>query len=173
MARSLLYLVSNDIGHIVTLYAMLHKVKNIYFGGFFLRYTTEFLSLKAHQICIFEVQFLQCILQAPPGELAHNFICSQLLEQGWGQSQFPETRGLFGSYWCLPQGLSVGSDPWAQRWQLLVDWKPLWIKLIIPIFWAGIEHFGKTKFLPKPPIVMGQISIFLGLVEWLKVNLIT
>ena len=55
MARSLLYLVSNDIGHIVTLYAMLHKVKNIYFGGFFLRYTTEFLSLIAHQICIFEV----------------------------------------------------------------------------------------------------------------------
>ena len=59
MARSLLYLVSNDIGHIVTLYAMLHKVKNIYFGGFFLRYTIEFLSLKARQICIFEVQFLQ------------------------------------------------------------------------------------------------------------------
>ena len=38
MARSLLYLVSNDIGQIATLYAMLHKVKNIYFGGFFLRH---------------------------------------------------------------------------------------------------------------------------------------
>ena len=38
MARSLLYLVSNDIGQISTLYAMLHNVKNIYFGGFFLRH---------------------------------------------------------------------------------------------------------------------------------------
>ena len=38
MARSLLYMVSNDVGQIATLYAMLHKVKNIYFGGFFLRH---------------------------------------------------------------------------------------------------------------------------------------
>ena len=38
MARSLLYLVSNDIGQISTLYAMMHNVKNIYFGGFFLRH---------------------------------------------------------------------------------------------------------------------------------------
>ena len=100
-------------------------------------------------------KFCKCILQAPPGEPAHNFICSQLLEQGGGQSQFPETRGLFGSDWCLPQGLSVGSDSGAKRRQLLVDWKSLWIKLIIPIFWAGIEHFGMTKFPPKPSIVMG------------------
>ena len=48
MARSLLYLVSNDIGHIVTLYAMLHKVKNIYFGGFFLRYPISI--PRTHQI---------------------------------------------------------------------------------------------------------------------------
>ena len=38
MARSLLYLVSNDIGQISTLYAMLHSIKRIYFGGFFLRH---------------------------------------------------------------------------------------------------------------------------------------
>ena len=38
MARSLLYMVSNDIGQISTLYAMLHNVKNIYFGGFFMRH---------------------------------------------------------------------------------------------------------------------------------------
>ena len=38
MARSLVYMVSNDIGQISTLYAMLHNVKNIYFGGFFLRH---------------------------------------------------------------------------------------------------------------------------------------
>ena len=36
--RSLLYLVSNDIGQISTLYAMLHNIKRIYFGGFFLRH---------------------------------------------------------------------------------------------------------------------------------------
>ena len=38
IARSLLYLVSNDIGQISTLYAMLHQIKRIYFGGFFLRH---------------------------------------------------------------------------------------------------------------------------------------
>eukprot|EP00088_Acartia_fossae_P030687 TRINITY_DN3168_c0_g1_i2.p1 TRINITY_DN3168_c0_g1~~TRINITY_DN3168_c0_g1_i2.p1 ORF type:complete len:628 (-),score=114.81 TRINITY_DN3168_c0_g1_i2:357-2132(-) len=38
IARSLLYIISNDIGQIASLYAMLHKVKRIYFGGFFLRH---------------------------------------------------------------------------------------------------------------------------------------
>lgn len=38
IARSLLYMISNDIGQIASLYAMLHKVKHIYFGGFFLRH---------------------------------------------------------------------------------------------------------------------------------------
>ena len=31
IARSLLYIISNDIGQISCLYAMLHKVKRIYF----------------------------------------------------------------------------------------------------------------------------------------------
>ena len=30
--------VSNDIGQISTLYAMLHQIKRVYFGGFFLRH---------------------------------------------------------------------------------------------------------------------------------------
>ena len=38
IARSLLYIISNDIGQISCLYAMLHKIKRIYFGGFFLRH---------------------------------------------------------------------------------------------------------------------------------------
>ena len=38
IARSLLYMISNDIGQIASLYAMLHRVKTIYFGGFFLRH---------------------------------------------------------------------------------------------------------------------------------------
>lgn len=38
IARSLLYIISNDIGQIACLYALLHKVKRIYFGGFFLRH---------------------------------------------------------------------------------------------------------------------------------------
>lgn len=38
VARSLLYMISNDIGQIASLYAMNHKVKTIYFGGFFLRH---------------------------------------------------------------------------------------------------------------------------------------
>ena len=38
IARSLLYTISNDIGQISCLYAMLHKIKRVYFGGFFLRH---------------------------------------------------------------------------------------------------------------------------------------
>jgi len=38
LARSLLYTISNDIGQIACLYAMLHNVKRIFFGGFFLRH---------------------------------------------------------------------------------------------------------------------------------------
>lgn len=38
IARSLLYMISNDIGQISSLYAMLHEIKTIYFGGFFLRH---------------------------------------------------------------------------------------------------------------------------------------
>ncbi|CAL4163602.1 unnamed protein product, partial [Meganyctiphanes norvegica] len=37
LARSLLFTVSNDIGQIASLYAMLHGLKRVYFGGYFLR----------------------------------------------------------------------------------------------------------------------------------------
>ncbi|XP_068218382.1 4'-phosphopantetheine phosphatase [Palaemon carinicauda] len=37
IARSLLFTVSNDIGQIASLYAMLHGLKKVYFGGYFLR----------------------------------------------------------------------------------------------------------------------------------------
>ncbi|KAI5710818.1 hypothetical protein M8J75_011640 [Diaphorina citri] len=37
LARSLLFAISNDIGQIASLYAMMHKLKKVYFGGYFLR----------------------------------------------------------------------------------------------------------------------------------------
>jgi len=37
VARSLLLSISNDIGQIAYLYAKLHSLKKIYFGGFFIR----------------------------------------------------------------------------------------------------------------------------------------
>ncbi|XP_076052846.1 4'-phosphopantetheine phosphatase isoform X2 [Oratosquilla oratoria] len=37
IARSLLFTVSNDIGQIASLYALLHGLKKVYFGGYFLR----------------------------------------------------------------------------------------------------------------------------------------
>lgn len=36
-ARSLLFTIANDIGQIASLYATQHKLKRVYFGGFFLR----------------------------------------------------------------------------------------------------------------------------------------
>uniref|UniRef100_T1INC0 4'-phosphopantetheine phosphatase n=1 Tax=Strigamia maritima TaxID=126957 RepID=T1INC0_STRMM len=37
IVRSLLYTISNDIGQIASLYAILHDLKRVYFGGYFLR----------------------------------------------------------------------------------------------------------------------------------------
>lgn len=37
IARSLLFMISNDIGQIASLYAMMHNLKRVYFGGYFLR----------------------------------------------------------------------------------------------------------------------------------------
>lgn len=37
LARSLLFAISNDIGQIASLYAMMHGLKKVYFGGYFLR----------------------------------------------------------------------------------------------------------------------------------------
>lgn len=37
LARSLLFTISNDVGQIACLYAMMHNLKKVYFGGYFLR----------------------------------------------------------------------------------------------------------------------------------------
>lgn len=37
LARSLLFTISNDVGQIACLYAMMHKLSKVYFGGYFLR----------------------------------------------------------------------------------------------------------------------------------------
>lgn len=37
IARSLLFLISNDIGQIASLYASMHNMNKVYFGGYFLR----------------------------------------------------------------------------------------------------------------------------------------
>ncbi|GLG95538.1 Pantothenate kinase 4 [Gryllus bimaculatus] len=37
VARSLLFTISNDVGQIACLYAMMHKLNTVYFGGYFLR----------------------------------------------------------------------------------------------------------------------------------------
>ncbi|XP_035206031.1 4'-phosphopantetheine phosphatase-like [Stegodyphus dumicola] len=37
IARSLLFMISNDIGQLACLYAMMHNLQKVYFGGYFLR----------------------------------------------------------------------------------------------------------------------------------------
>lgn len=37
IARSLLFMISNDIGQIASLYALMHGLTRVYFGGYFLR----------------------------------------------------------------------------------------------------------------------------------------
>lgn len=37
MAKSLLHMISNDIGQLACLYAKLHNLSRVYFGGFFIR----------------------------------------------------------------------------------------------------------------------------------------
>lgn len=52
LARSLLFAISNDIGQIACLYAMMHNLKKVYFGGYFLRNR----SLSMHTIS-FSIKF--------------------------------------------------------------------------------------------------------------------
>lgn len=37
MSKSLLHMISNDIGQLACLYARLHQLPRVYFGGFFIR----------------------------------------------------------------------------------------------------------------------------------------
>lgn len=37
MSKSLLHMISNDIGQLACLYAKLHNLSRVYFGGFFIR----------------------------------------------------------------------------------------------------------------------------------------
>ena len=124
MARSLLYLVSNDIGHIVTLYAMLHKVKNIYFGGFFLRYTTEFLSLKAHQIvCIFCTIFANAYYRHHPVSLHTISYAVNFWSKGEVKANFLRHEGYLGAIGAflkgcqseVIRGLSADSYSWTEN----------------------------------------------------------
>jgi len=106
MARSLLYLVSNDIGHIVTLYAMLHKVKNIYFGGFFLRH---------HPVSLHTISY--AVNFWSKGEVKANFLrhegylgaigaflkgCQSEVIRGLSADSYSWTENLFGSSSSFP-----------------------------------------------------------------------
>lgn len=66
LVRSLLFTVSNDIGQIASLYATVHNINKVYFGGYFLRnhplsmHTISY-SIKYWSNVSFEFPIVLCI----------------------------------------------------------------------------------------------------------------
>lgn len=61
MAKSLLHMISNDIGQLACLYARLHCLDRVYFGGFFIR---------GHPVTMrtitYSINFFSKVPEAPP-----------------------------------------------------------------------------------------------------------
>lgn len=71
MAKSLLHMISNDIGQLACLYARLHRLDRVYFGGFFIR---------GHPVTMrtitYSINFFSKVTGAPPPPLLHPGLCS-------------------------------------------------------------------------------------------------
>ncbi|CAF95253.1 unnamed protein product, partial [Tetraodon nigroviridis] len=80
MSKSLLHMISNDIGQLACLYAKLHNLSRVYFGGFFIPRT--------------------------PGHHAHHHLQHQLLHQGKGEVQalFLRHEGYLGAIGAFLKG---------------------------------------------------------------------
>ena len=61
MAKSLLHMISNDIGQLACLHARLHSLDRVYFGGFFIR---------GHPVTMrtitYSINFFSKVMDAPP-----------------------------------------------------------------------------------------------------------
>lgn len=117
MAKSLLHMISNDIGQLACLYAKLHNLSRVYFGGFFIRghpvtmhtitysinfFTkarpqnththtkAEFAFVSASQTPIFDL--------GPLGSQGYT-LCLECA--GWSSGLVPEARRLPGSNWSF------------------------------------------------------------------------
>lgn len=66
MAKSLLHMISNDIGQLACLYARLHRLDRVYFGGFFIRGHPVTMRTITYSINFFSKVTGLCLLPRPP-----------------------------------------------------------------------------------------------------------
>jgi len=97
IARSLLYIISNDIGQIASLYALLHKVKRIYFGGFFLRHRPVSLHTISYSINYWSKGQVQANFLRHEGYLGAIGAFLEGTTAAVDTSNFSWTENLYGS----------------------------------------------------------------------------
>jgi len=120
IARSLLYIISNDIGQIACLYALLHKVKRIYFGGFFLRHRPVSLHTISYSINYWskgEVQATFLRHEGYLGAIGAFLKGAEVLDT----TSYSWTENLFGSSSFKAQQLKEGRDSSLEVDHLEID----------------------------------------------------
>lgn len=132
MAKSLLHMISNDIGQLACLYARLHNLTRVYFGGFFIRGHPVTMHTITYSINFFtKVTLISFILRL-------NSPCYCLL------------------WYRLCKML------WRYRWSCANTCCPSWSRLIRSVLWLYFTLQGEVQALfLRHEGYLGAIGAFL------------
>ncbi|XP_051932922.1 4'-phosphopantetheine phosphatase isoform X1 [Hippocampus zosterae] len=106
MAKSLLHMISNDIGQLACLYAKLHQLSRVYFGGFFIRGH----PVTMHTITYSINFFTKAMLTSSPKTDVHIAVVSHIYNetflcvQGEVQALFLRHEGYLGAIGAFLKG---------------------------------------------------------------------
>lgn len=114
MAKSLLHMISNDIGQLACLYAKLHGLDRVYFGGFFIRGHPVTMRTITYSINFFSKVTVASFLSLGTGVGSAHSSCSSILRKSpqcqrhAGQNSFC-TQGAHVRLWdgAQPQFLAT------------------------------------------------------------------
>lgn len=81
MAKSLLHMISNDIGQLACLYAKLHGLDRVYFGGFFIRGHPVTMRTITYSINFFSKVTVASFLSLGTGVGSAHSSCSSILRK--------------------------------------------------------------------------------------------
>lgn len=82
MAKSLLHMISNDIGQLACLYAKLHGLDRVYFGGFFIRGHPVTMRTITYSINFFSKVTVASFLSLGAGVGSAHSSCYSILRKG-------------------------------------------------------------------------------------------
>lgn len=98
MAKSLLHMISNDIGQLACLYAKLHNLSRVYFGGFFIRGHPVTMHTITYSINFFTKVRLFSAVTIKNLTAALNYMVSTML---WCSTQVPRCFLKFFVFYFL------------------------------------------------------------------------